>query len=65
MANDVDHLASDAHTTADVDYRWRGGKSQGIEIVSKEMAQFDFAGTRTTTKANTNSKGKKSEVKFS
>ncbi|XP_015753471.1 PREDICTED: gamma-aminobutyric acid receptor subunit beta-2-like [Acropora digitifera] len=50
-------IESYAHTTADVDYRWRGGKSQGIEIVSKEMAQFDFAGTRTTTKANTNSKG--------
>lgn len=49
--------ASDAHTTADVDYRWKGGKSQGVEIVSKEMAQFDFVGAKTTTKANTNSKG--------
>lgn len=48
---------SDAHTTADVDYRWKGGKSQGVEIVSKEMAQFDFVGARTTTKANTSSKG--------
>ena len=48
----------DAHTTADVDYRWKGGKSQGVEIVSKEMAQFDFVGAKTTTKANTNSKGK-------
>ena len=47
----------DAHTTADVDYRWKGGKSQGVEIVSKEMAQFDFVGAKTTTKANTNSKG--------
>lgn len=49
---------SDAHTTADVDYRWKGGKSQGVEIVSKEMAQFDFVGAKTTTKANTNSKGR-------
>jgi len=40
-----------------VDYRWKGGKSQGVEIVSKEMAQFDFVGAKTTTKANTNSKG--------
>lgn len=28
-----------------------------MEIVSKEMAQFDFVGAKTTTKANTNSKG--------
>ena len=40
-----------------MDYRWKGGKSQGVEIVSKEMAQFDFVGAKTTTKANTNSKG--------
>lgn len=54
----ITHLSvSDAHTTADVDYRWKGGKSQGVEIVSKEMAQFDFVGAKTTTKANTNSKG--------
>lgn len=50
-------IESYAHTTADVDYRWKGGKSQGVEIVSKEMAQFDFVGAKTTTKANTNSKG--------
>lgn len=49
---------SDAHTTEDVDYRWKGGKSQGVEIVSKEMAQFEFVGAKTSTKANTNSKGK-------
>ena len=51
-------LVSDAHTTDDVDYRWKGGKSQGVEIVSKEMAQFEFVGAKTSTKANTNSKGK-------
>ncbi|XP_058958901.2 gamma-aminobutyric acid receptor subunit alpha-3 [Pocillopora verrucosa] len=50
-------IESYAHTTADVDYRWKGGKSQGVEIVSKEMAQFEFVGAKTSTKANTNSKG--------
>ncbi|XP_068746968.1 gamma-aminobutyric acid receptor subunit beta-2-like [Montipora capricornis] len=50
-------IESYAHTTSDVDYRWRGGKAQGVEIVSKEMAQFDFGGAKTSTKANTNSKG--------
>ncbi|XP_078354682.1 gamma-aminobutyric acid receptor subunit beta-3-like [Oculina patagonica] len=50
-------IESYAHTTADVDYRWKGGKSQGVEIVSKEMAQFEFVGAKTTTKAQTNSKG--------
>ena len=49
---------SDAHTREDVDYRWKGGKSQGVEIFSKEMAQFEFVGAKTSTKANTNSKGK-------
>ena len=47
----------DAYTTADVDYRWKGGDDQGIEIVSAEMAQFDLVGVNTRTKAQTNSKG--------
>ncbi|XP_073239656.1 gamma-aminobutyric acid receptor subunit beta-2-like [Porites lutea] len=50
-------IESYAHTTEDVDYRWKGGKSQGVEIFSKEMAQFEFVGAKTSTKANTNSKG--------
>lgn len=59
------HYSSlDAHTTADVDYRWKGGKSQGVEIVSKEMAQFEFVGAKTSTKANTNSKGKIGKAKY-
>ena len=57
MTKSLFHV-SDAHTTEDVDYRWKGGKSQGVEIVSKEMAQFEFVGAKTSTKANTNSKGK-------
>ena len=48
---------TDAYTTADVDYRWKGGDDQGIEIVSAEMAQFDLVGVSTRTKAQTNSKG--------
>lgn len=48
---------ADAYTTADVDYRWKGGDDQGIEIVSAEMAQFDLVGVSTRTKAQTNSKG--------
>lgn len=55
-------FTSDAHTTADVDYQWKGGKAQGVEIVSKEMAQFDFVGAKTTTKANTNSKGNERNI---
>ena len=49
----------DAYTTADVDYRWKGGDDQGIEIVSAEMAQFDLLGVKTRTKSQTNSKGDK------
>ena len=51
----------DAYTTADVDYRWKGGDDQGIEIVSAEMAQFDLTGVKTRTKSQTNSKGDKME----
>ncbi|CAH3187720.1 unnamed protein product [Porites evermanni] len=50
-------IESYAYTTADVDYRWKGGDDQGIEIVSAEMAQFDLVGVSTRTKAQTNSKG--------
>ena len=50
-------FAQDAHTREDVDYQWKEGKSKGVEIVSTEMAQFDFDGASTYTKANTNSKG--------
>ena len=50
---------SDAHTMADIDYHWKGGDSQAIEIVSKEMAQFNFTGVTTHTKSSKNSKGKK------
>ncbi|KXJ15718.1 gamma-aminobutyric acid receptor alpha-like [Exaiptasia diaphana] len=46
-------IESYAHTTADVDYRWKGE----IEIVSKQMAQFDLLGISTETKDSTNSKG--------
>lgn len=51
------YLMADAYTTADVDYRWKGGDDQGIEIVSAEMAQFDLTGVKTRTKSQTNSKG--------
>ncbi|XP_032240577.2 gamma-aminobutyric acid receptor subunit gamma-3 isoform X2 [Nematostella vectensis] len=50
-------IESYAHTVADVDYRWKGGETQGVEIVSEEMAQFDLLGVRTDTKKSTNSKG--------
>lgn len=50
-------IESYAYTTADVDYRWKGGDDQGIEIVSAEMAQFDLTGVKTRTKSQTNSKG--------
>lgn len=53
---------ADAYTTADVDYRWKGGDDQGIEIVSAEMAQFDLLGVKTRTKSQTNSKGEKIEL---
>lgn len=42
-----------------MDYRWKGGDDQGIEIVSAEMAQFDLTGVKTRTKSQTNSKGNK------
>ncbi|EDO43149.1 predicted protein, partial [Nematostella vectensis] len=50
-------IESYAHTRSDVDYTWKGGDDQGVEIVSKEMAQFEFIGANTYTKAQTNSKG--------
>jgi hypothetical protein len=49
---------TDAYTTNDVNYTWKGGSSQGIEIVSSEMAQFDLTNVKTHTKSQTNSKGK-------
>lgn len=48
-------LRTDAHTVADVDYKWKGGK--GVEIVSSEMAQFDLLRVVTENEASTNSKG--------
>ncbi|XP_068708930.1 gamma-aminobutyric acid receptor subunit beta-2-like isoform X2 [Montipora foliosa] len=50
-------IESYAYTTADVDYRWKGGNNQGIEIVTDEMAQFDLLDVKTRTKSQTNSKG--------
>lgn len=50
----------DAHTTDDVDYKWRktkANKGKGIEIVSKEMAQFELVGIETKFKDTENSKG--------
>lgn len=55
------YFVADAYTTADVDYRWKGGDDQGIEIVSEEMAQFDLTGVKTRTKSQTNSKGENTE----
>jgi len=52
---------SDAHTTDDMDYKWRktkANKRKGIEIVSKEMAQFELVGIETMLKDTKNSKGK-------
>lgn len=51
---------ADAHTTDDVDYKWRKTKSnkgKGIEIASQEMAQFELAGIETKIKDTENSKG--------
>lgn len=48
-------IHTDAHTVADVDYKWKGGK--GVEIVSSEMAQFDLLQVVTENEASTNSKG--------
>lgn len=50
-------IESYAYTTDDVDYHWKGGKNQGIEIVSSEMAQYDLLDVETHTKSQTNSKG--------
>ncbi|KXJ20097.1 gamma-aminobutyric acid receptor subunit beta-2 isoform X2 [Exaiptasia diaphana] len=50
-------IESYAYTTNDLNYTWKGGQSQGIEIVSKEMAQFDLIDVRTATKSQKNSKG--------
>lgn len=47
----------DAHTTADIDYKWKKSKTGGIEVVSKEMAQFEFIKTETFVKTQSNSKG--------
>ncbi|XP_068743501.1 gamma-aminobutyric acid receptor subunit beta-3-like [Montipora capricornis] len=53
-------IESYAHTTNDVDYKWRkteSNKGKGIEIVSKEMAQFELTGIQTKLKDTENSKG--------
>lgn len=53
---------SDAHTTDDMYYKWRktkANKGKGIEIVSKEMAQFELVGIETEIKDTKNSKGKR------
>lgn len=50
----------DAHTTDDVDYKWRkteSNKGKGIEVVSQAMAQFELAGIETKLKDTENSKG--------
>lgn len=47
----------DAHTVADVDYKWKGGDGKGVEIVSSEMAQFDLRQVKTLNDASINSKG--------
>lgn len=48
---------TDAHTRSDVDYVWKGGNRQSVEIVSKQMAQFEFMGASTIVNSQTNSKG--------
>jgi len=51
---------TDAHTTDDMDYKWRktkANKGKGIEIVSQEMAQFELVGIKTKLKDTKNSKG--------
>lgn len=53
-------IESYAHTTDDVDYKWRktdANKGKGIEIVSQEMAQFELAGIDTKLRDTKNSKG--------
>ncbi|KAM7442842.1 hypothetical protein ABFA07_008304 [Porites harrisoni] len=53
-------IESYAHTTEDIDYRWRrtkANKGKGIEIVSQEMAQFELTGIETKIKDTENSKG--------
>ena len=52
-------ILTDAHTVADVDYKWKTGKSNGVEIVSSKMAQFDLLRVETINDASTNSKGNK------
>ena len=54
------YIHSDAHTVADVDYKWKGGK--GVEIVSSQMAQFDLLRVVTENEASTNSKGRNKET---
>lgn len=49
---------TDAHTVADVDYKWKGGDNKGVEIVSSKMAQFDLLRFKTFNDASTNSKGR-------
>ncbi|KAK2572519.1 Gamma-aminobutyric acid receptor subunit beta-1 [Acropora cervicornis] len=54
------HFVTHAHTTDDIDYKWRkteANKGKGIEMVSKEMAQFEFIGFKTKLKKTQNSKG--------
>lgn len=55
----VFNFTTDAHTVADVDYKWKTGKSNGVEIVSSKMAQFDLLRVETINDASTNSKGNK------
>ncbi|XP_028515356.1 gamma-aminobutyric acid receptor subunit alpha-6 isoform X2 [Exaiptasia diaphana] len=44
-------IESYAYTAAEVNYTWKiKEKSNGIEIVSQEMAQFDLLGVKTETK---------------
>ncbi|XP_029212017.1 glycine receptor subunit beta-like isoform X2 [Acropora millepora] len=53
-------IESYAHTTDDIDYKWRrteANKGKGIEMVSKEMAQFELIGFETKLKKTQNSKG--------
>ncbi|XP_048585336.1 gamma-aminobutyric acid receptor subunit beta-like [Nematostella vectensis] len=50
-------IESYAYTVADVDFSWKiKEKTQGIEIVSQEMAQFDLLGVVTSSKDTGDSK---------
>lgn len=39
-------LMVDVYMIVDVDYWWKGGDDQGIEIVFVEMVQFDLIGVK-------------------